>query len=78
MPRSKYGSSLAFLSKDGTKGTNAAQTLESTTIHSGVELAIFTDQRCNETAPEVCGLSRSEDVAFRMPCVPKPAGSHAD
>jgi hypothetical protein len=87
---STFGNTLSYLSSSGLTGAASPQTLTNTTIPSGKEFAIFSDQKCGDGVD--CGYVQPGSVGyagfagadkvflfeFQMPHDQSPAGEQTD
>jgi hypothetical protein len=88
---STFGNTLSYLSTSGLTGAASPQTLTNTTIPSGKEFAIFSDQKCGDDGVD-CGYVQPGSVGyagfagadkvflfeFQMPHDQSPAGEQTD
>ena len=59
---SSFGNSLGFVNRDGRKVVSESTPFDGNLRTSEVEIAVFTDQRCNGD----CEYSRPKTTAYRM------------
>jgi hypothetical protein len=61
---SKFGSSLSYLSADGTSAAASSTVLDNVVIGDSTEFAIFSDVECTSDDAD-CGFYRDGSVAYR-------------